>query len=178
MSATNEKFATIEAPYCNMSKEKDFNVIMKNKKYIELLNSVGNMVLPTSPVMPVFLYANLGMPWLYENKFPTKEEHDAWNRHCGWIPGKTPTWRNYDPVRKAASKVYVGVDFGLTDGMKLMLEQVPAEKIVYVYLKGMENKFDILEPERTFFVENLTADVTKDFPMAVPFYDLPVEALY
>lgn len=120
-------FCSIICPYVNLSTEKDEKVIARNKLYAKLLYGVCCSVFRKQPIMPLLEYMDLPSPYLN----PELVSEHASLVSCGYYEGKTPYWRDYSEAFNRSDFVLVGVDLGLSDGMRKVIENMKAP-IVYV----------------------------------------------
>ena len=153
---------SILCPYVNLSTEKDQEVIDRNKKYAKLLYGVCAGILKNQPFMSLLHYMDLPTPYL---KKDLVSEH-AYSVSCGYYEGKPGYWRNYQLFTDSSDYVFVGVDLGLSDGMKKVLESVPKEKLVYVSIKDLnevceEKQFNFEERELPEGTLNLIEELKK-----------------
>lgn len=136
---------SIIPPYVNMSKETDPNIVARNKEYMNILYSFAWTKYST-PIMPVLEYSQLPKPFIKKDLL----SEEQWLKHCGWFEGKTPCWRDYDPLFNSSSLILVPVDFGLSDGMKKIIEKY-STKVKLVTLQGFEKLCDEDSEEIKFF---------------------------
>lgn len=136
---------SIVPPYVNMSKEIDPNIIIRNKEYINILYSFAWKSYET-PIMPVLEYSQLPKPFIKKDLV----SEEQWLKHCGWFEGKKPCWRNFDPLFEHSSLILVPIDFGLSDGMKKIIDKYPF-KTKLVTLQGFEKLCEEDSSEINFF---------------------------